>query len=266
MATRIVGSAFFNRVKIKTRVLNALIIRDLMLRFGHGNIGFMWLVGEPLILTVGVMIVWSLAYGSHKHGVNIMPLVLTGYSTLTLFRHFVNRYVHCFRHNAGLLFHRAVRPADTIVARGILESLGVLIAFFVAYIPLVLLNVTEPIDDFFVLLGAWFLLCFVCNGFAMILACLSELSDTIERFVQPTMYLMMPLTGAFYMVSWLPETAQKIVLYSPLVQATEMFRAGYFGPSVKTYWDVEYLFLFGLALNALSFPLMKIVQKRVESE
>ncbi|MGE6781491.1 ABC transporter permease [Ensifer adhaerens] len=259
-------SSLLEQLRVKRRVLNALLIRDLMLRFGHGNIGFMWLVGEPLILTVGVMGVWSIAYGEQKHGVNIVPVVLTGYSCLTLFRHFVNRYLHCFRQNAGLLFHQSVRPADTLFARGILESIGVLIAFFVAYIPLTLLGASEPIDDYLILLSAWVLLCFWVNGFATILACLSELSDTIERFVQPVMYLMIPITGSFFMVSWLPPSAQKLVVYSPLVNANEMFRAGYFGPSVTTYWSAEYLFLSGLVLNALALPLMQLVQKRVEVE
>lgn len=250
----------------KRRVVNALLIRELMLRFGHGNIGFMWLVGEPLILTVGVMLAWTVMYGNQKHGVTVMPLVLTGYSTLTLFRHMVNRYVHCFRQNAGLLFHRCVRPADTLIARGLLEVVGVLIAFFVAYIPLVLLGLVDPIYDYLTLLTAWFLLCFFVNGFATIVACLSELSDTVERFVQPLMYITIPLTGSFYMVSWMPRAAQELLLYSPLVHANEMLRAGYFGPGVTTYWDLSYLFLCGLGLNAIALPLVKSVQKRVEIE
>ncbi len=69
----------------------------------------MWLVGEPLILTAGVMAAWTVVYGEQKHGVMVMPLFLTGYSMLTLLRHLVNRFVHCFRQNAGLLFHRSVR-------------------------------------------------------------------------------------------------------------------------------------------------------------
>lgn len=259
-------AVYITRMKDKIRVVNALLIRDLMMRFGHGNIGFMWLVGEPLILTVGVMLVWSVIYGTEKHGVNIAPLVLTGYSTLTVFRHFVARYVHCFRQNAGLLFHRCVKPADTLFARGLLESIGVLIAFFVAYIPLLLLGFTPPIHDFSIVLVAWGLLCFLCSGFAAILACLSELSDTVERFVGPVMYLTIPITGSFYMVAWLPSAAQEFLLYSPLVHANEMLRAGYFGPGVKTYWDMEYLFLCGLALNAIAMPLINIVQKRVENE
>lgn len=250
----------------KRRVINALLIRELMLRFGHGNIGFMWLVGEPLILTVGVMLAWTVMYGEQKHGVTVMPLVLTGYTTLTLFRHMVGRYVHCFRQNAGLLFHRSVRPYDTLLSRGVLEVVGLLIAFFVAYIPLSLLNYIEPIYDYMTLLIAWFLLAFFVSGFATIVACLSELSDTVERFVQPMMYIAIPLTGSFYMVSWMPVSAQKLLLYSPLVHANEMMRAGYFGPGVTTHWDAYYLFLCGLGVNAIALPLVQSVQKRIEIE
>lgn len=259
-------SAAYGKLSEKRRVVNALLVRDLMLRFGHGNIGFMWLVGEPLILTVGVMLAWTVIYGEQKHGVTIMPLVLTGYSMLTLLRHFVNRYVHCFRQNAGLLFHRSVRPVDTLIARGLLETIGVLVAFFVAYVPLLLLGLTEPIDDYLTLLGAWFLSCFFINGLATILACLSELSDTMERFIQPLMYLAIPLTGSFYMVAWLPQSAQRLILYSPMVHGTEMLRAGYFGASVPTHWDAGYLLLCGLGLNAIALPLVQMVQDRVEIE
>ncbi len=259
-------TTLLGKLSEKRRVINALLIRDLMLRFGHGNIGFMWLVGEPLILTVGVMAAWIVIYGEQKHGVMVMPLVLTGYSMLTLLRHLVNRFVHCFRQNAGLMFHRSVRPVDTLIARALLEWIGILVAFFVAYIPLLLLYLTDPIDDYMLLLGGWFLSCFFITGLATIFACLSELSDTVERFIQPIMYLAIPLTGSFYMVSWLPTSAQNLILYSPLVNGTEMFRAGYFGPSVATYYDPWYLFFCGLGLNAIGLPLVHFVQKRIEVE
>ena len=119
---------------------------------------FMWQVIEPLMLTLGVMISWSFIYGERNHGVRVIPLVLTGYALLTVWRHMVARLTHAFRHGSGLLFHRHVRPADILVARGLLEAIGTLIAFFVAYIPLMLLDVIEPVDDYLVLLGAWTLM------------------------------------------------------------------------------------------------------------
>ena len=39
--------------------IQALIIRDIMLRFGRGNLGFVWTVLEPMILTTGVLGLWS---------------------------------------------------------------------------------------------------------------------------------------------------------------------------------------------------------------
>ncbi|WP_377295147.1 ABC transporter permease [Rhizobium sp. SG2393] len=252
------------KLRQKARTINALLVRELMVRFGHGNIGFMWLVGEPLILTIGVMGMWTLLYGEQKHGVKIMPLVLTGYSTLTLFRHIIGSYVNCFRANAGLLFHRTVRPVDTIIARGLLETIGVLIAFFVAYVPMRLLGYFDPIYDYSLLLSAWFLFCFGISGFGMIVACICQISETAERFVQPMLYLAIPATGSFFMVAWLPETAQKIVLLSPLVHCNEMFRAGYFGPSVATSWNGWYVVTWALVNNAIAWTLVKRTQRHIE--
>ena len=253
-------------VQRKWRVINALLIRELMARFGHRNIGFLWQIVEPLLLCLGVMISWSIIYGERNHGVRVIPLVLTGYTFLTLWRHMPARLTHAFRQGSGLLFHRSVRPADILIARGLLESIGVLIAFFVAYIPLEMLGVIDPVDDFLVLLGAWSFMCLFSFGAAMMIAALAHFSEAFERMVQPIMYLILPLTGVFYMVYWLPPVARQLVLYSPLVNAMEMFRAGYFGGSVPTFWSLSYLFIWSIILNALGLVLVLKAQRHIELE
>ncbi len=250
----------------KGRTINALLIRELMARFGHHNIGFMWQVIEPLMLTLGVMVTWSIIYGERNHGVRILPLVLTGYTLLTLWRHMVARFIHTFRHGSGLLFHRHVKPADILLARGTLEGVGTLIAFFVAYIPLMLLDIIDPVDDYLVLLGAWTLMTFFTFGASLIISALAHFSDAFERVVQPIMYLILPLTGVFYMVYWLPPEAQHVVLLSPLVHLSEMFRAGYFGPNVPTSWNVEYVLIWTIALNAIGWLLVLKAQRHIELE
>lgn len=250
----------------KARTINALLIRELMARFGHRNIGFMWQVIEPLMLTVGVMLSWTMIYGERNHGVRVIPLVLTGYTFLTLWRHMVARLTHTFRHGSGLLFHRHVKPADILVARGLLESIGTLISFFVAYIPLALMDFVDPVYDYLVLLGAWTLMCLFSFGAALIITALAHFSDAFERVVQPVMYLVLPLTGVFYMVYWLPDAAQSIVVYSPLVHISEMFRAGYFGPNIPTTWDVPFIVLCTIAVNAVGWVLVLKAQQHIELE
>lgn len=250
----------------KARIINALLIRELMARFGHRNIGFLWQVLEPLMLALGVMVSWTIIYGERNHGVRVIPLVLTGYTFLTLWRHMVARFTHSFRHGSGLLFHREVKPSDIIIARGLLEAIGTLIAFFVAYIPLQLLDVIEPVDDYLVLLSAWTLMCFLTFGVALIITAIAHFSDAFERFVQPIMYLILPLTGVFYMVFWLPPSARSLVLYSPLVHASEMFRAGYFGTSVPTFWSAAYIALWAVLTNAIGWVLVLKAQNHIELE
>lgn len=256
----------FPRLRKKGRTINALLIRELMARFGHHNIGFMWQVIEPLMLTLGVMVSWSFIYGERNHGVRVIPLVLTGYTLLTLWRHMVARLTHAFRHGSGLLFHRHVKPADILVARGLLESIGTLISFFVAYIPLQLLDVIRPVDDYLVLLGAWTLMCGFCFGVALIITALAHFSDAFDRVVQPIMYLILPLTGVFYMVYWLPAALRPIVLWSPLVHVSEMFRAGYFGADVPTTWNVSYILVWVIAVNAIGWVLVLKAQRHIELE
>jgi len=262
----IMNGSLSSAAQRKWRVINALLIRELMARFGHRNIGFLWQVVEPLLLCLGVMISWSVLYGERNHGVRVIPLVLTGYTFLTLWRHMPARLTHAFRQGSGLLFHRSVKPIDILIARGLLEAIGVLIAFFVAYIPLEMLEIISPVDDYLVLLGAWSLMCFFSFGAAMLIVAIAHFSDVFERMVQPIMYLILPLTGVFYMVYWLPPFARKAVLYSPLVHAMEMFRAGYFGKAVPTFWSLSYLLVWSIVINALGLVLVLKAQRHIELE
>jgi capsular polysaccharide transport system permease protein len=98
------------------------------------------------------------------------------------------------------------------------------------------------------------------------MAALSEMSDVLERVLPVTMYLTLPLTGAFTMQAWLPAKARDILAWSPLVNIEEMFRSGMFSEDVVTIFDVQYLFWFCLAMTAVGFVLFDYVQKRVDMD
>src|SRR5215207_4407796 len=109
---------------IQFRNIRALVLRDLMMRYGRDNIGFAWVILEPLLLTAGVMVVWSFTMGTSRQGVKIVELVLTGYMPLTLWRHMTNGPIMIFRRSAPLLYHRRITLFDILAARQILEFAG----------------------------------------------------------------------------------------------------------------------------------------------
>jgi capsular polysaccharide transport system permease protein len=254
------------KIQTTLRIIHALVLREIMTRFGREHLGFLWLVLEPLLLTTLVMIGMTILNGTTKNDVTIVQLVLTGYSMASLWRHIIGRFLHCFRHNAGLMFHRNVKPMDTILGRFFLETTGTLISFFVAYITLYLLDLIGPIKDLTLLLGAWYLLALFSFVAAVCIAALCELWEPLEKFVQPMLYVTLPLTGVFYLVSWMPSQYHNVLLLSPMVNTMEMFRSGMIGPTIQTYYNVEFVIYVTIFLAAFGLLLMRKAEAHIKIE
>jgi capsular polysaccharide transport system permease protein len=240
------------------------MLREMLTRFGRENLGIFWLMGEPLILTFGIIIMWSVI-GMHSEGeYGPVPLALTGYTLVTLWRHIVSRSVFCFRANAGLMFHRNVHYLDTLISRALLEIGGTGLSFSVAYIPLLLFGYAPLFADPLLVIGGWLFMGWISFGAGLILAGFSEMSEIVEKFVQPLLYITLPFTGTFYMVAWLPERAQKAVVYSPLVHSMEMMRDGLSGSAVEAVWSFTYLFISCIILTGAGLLVVRKSRKYVK--
>lgn len=258
---------FIEALAIQFRIIGALMMREGSSRYGHENLGFFWVMGEPLVLTVGVMGMWTMTGATHGHSdIGLVPFALSGYTLITLWRHIAAASPHLIRRNAGLLFHRNIRVLDILISRALLESMSILTAFFIAYLPLSLLGAMEPIRDPLVLLGAWVLHTWFSFAVGMIISGWSEISEPVERFVPPIMYLTLPITGAFFMLYWLPQDARNLLEWSPLVNAQEMFRGGLFPADIPTYWNAWYLMGWCVVLTAIGLPIVRKAQKHVTME
>lgn len=254
---------FLARFATQWRVIRALMIRDMMSRYGRENIGFLWLIGEPVLLIGGIIILWSVMKGTVTHGVSVISFALTGYSMLTLWRHIVGRGTNALKLNTGLLFHQNVRVLDTIIAQILMESISTFLSFMFCYLLLYLFGFVEFVYDPLLIALAWVLMTLFSGGFALCLGGLVEMSKPIERMLQPVMYFMLPLTGAFFMVDWMPQRARDVVLLFPMVHAQEMFRAGFMGPRLTYYYDGWYLFICGIIAFWLGLTFIKHAERNL---
>jgi capsular polysaccharide transport system permease protein len=87
----------------------------------------------------------------------------------------------------------------------------------------------------------------------------------VERIWHPTAYLLFPLSGAAFMVDWLPAQAQQAVLLLPMVHGVEMVRDGYFGPVVNTHYDVVYMAGCNLVLLLAALMLVRRAADHVKA-
>ncbi|MBB2175156.1 ABC transporter permease [Gluconacetobacter johannae] len=248
--------SLFTLFRVQTRVIGALLIRELHTRFGRENLGYLWIVGEPILFCAGVAIVWTAIRPAHEHGFPTTAIVITGYVPLTMWRHCLSRAINAFSANGSLLFHRQVTPLDLILSRVILEVMGALIAGLLVAVGAIMLGFMKPPVDYgLVYLGLFYHALF-CLGTALLVAPLSERSELLEKMVSIVSYLSIPLSGAFSMVDWISPHYRWILLLSPSVNNIEMERAGQFGYAAHAHFDLVYdtwataiLILLGLSLT-----------------
>lgn len=224
--------------RIQRRVIGALMIRELVTRFGRENIGFLWMMVEPLLFAGLVGVMWRYMKGPEEHGVSVIAFVATGYIPLTLFRYSVSRSVRVFAANSSLMYHRQIKILDFILVRFLIEVIGAMMAYLLIAVLLIVLDEFPVPADLGAFLLGWFLYCLFTLSLCLILAPLSEMSEVLEKIMPVTTYIMIPFSGTFNMTSWLTPTAQKVMYYSPFVQGMELMRYGIFGDSVNAMWNV----------------------------
>ncbi len=53
-------TSFVKACAVQRRVIGALLMREIQLRWGRRNLGFAWLFCEPLVFALPVLAMWSL--------------------------------------------------------------------------------------------------------------------------------------------------------------------------------------------------------------
>lgn len=237
-------------LEIQLRVIGALLMREVLTRYGRHNIGFLWLFFEPMMFTLGVTTLWTLA-GLHKDSpIPIVAFAVTGYSTVLLWRNMPSRCVAAIEPNLALMYHRQVKVIDIFAARLILEFAGASTSFITLASTFTFLGWMDPPQDILRVLAGWIMTAWFGFSLALLMGSLSSRSELVEKLWHPAAYLLFPLSGAAFMVDWLPPEAQEAILMLPMVHGVECVREGFFGSVIQTHYDLSYMAAFCLVLTA----------------
>ena len=256
----------FRASAIEWRVVHALLMREVLTRFGRHNIGFLWLFVEPMLFTLGVTALWTLAKQLHGSDLPIAAFALTGYSAVLLWRNMPGRTIGAVEPNLALMYHRNVNVMDIFLARLILEAAGATISFVVLSIVFIAMGMIEPPEDVLTVTIGWFMLAWFGFSLAIFLGALNEEYQIVEKLWNPSAYLLFPLSGAAFLVDALPIGAQQMVLYLPMVHGVEYVREGYFGSHFNAHYDLQYMAACNTVLLLLGMAQLRKVSRIVIPE
>jgi capsular polysaccharide transport system permease protein len=258
------NSSLLESLGIQGRVLHALLMREIITRFGRKNLGVLWLVGEPMLFTLGIVTLWSAVGLHHGSSIPIVAFAVTGYSSVLLWRNCASRAGGAIAQNKQLLFHRNVRVIDVLVVRILIEIGGATGSFIILSLLFIFVGwMPVPGDPLEVVFG-WTMLAWFGTSLALVIGAGTAFSEIVERLWHPVSYLMFPISGAAFMVDWLPDQLQTIVLLLPMVHGVEMLREGYFGNAVHTHYDIGYMAICCLILSLTGLYVVQEANRRVE--
>jgi ABC-type polysaccharide/polyol phosphate export permease len=242
--------------QINRRVIGALLLRELLTRYGRNNIGFLWLFVEPTVFIIVLTVAWS-TYRGGGGGLPIVAFALTGYPSLLLWRSTASRCIGSVNSNKPLLFHKQVTITDIFLARIFLELIAIsatMVALTAVFYAIGWLLLPE---DALEVIAGWLLLCWFSAGLGLTVGGLSEKTQIVSKVWHPIQYLLMMVSGVAFMVDALPEHSQQLILWVPMMNAVEIIREGWFGSQVQAHYDLEYLITFNVILTLVGLTLVR---------
>ncbi len=251
---------------VQRRVIRALMVREIIAVYGRNGLGAGWVIGEPLIFALPVLVLWSIVRNPFEHGIGIVSFMWSGYMPILLFRHVGGRMLFFIRHNSGLMFHRNVTILDIFIARCSIEVAANLASAAIVYTMFYMLGEMDLPHNLPMLMIGYLYMIWWCAAVGLLIGALCERSEWVEKIWQPYSYTYLFYSGFFYMAAWLPSRLRDIALCQPSLQAYEMIRYGLLGNRVQTYYDFGYTSFVLASLTAFGLLLLRTGRRYVVIE
>lgn len=248
---------------VQMRVIGAILLREMHTRYGRDNIGYVWMVAEPMLLATVIGLMHSGERTSYSGNISALPLAVFGYTVFIMFRGIVNRSEGAMEANGPLLYHRMVTVEDVVFARAVLEAGGTSANIIIMVSLMTLLGFTDlPARPLYVMMGVGFLF-WMSFAQSLIVTAISHDNKTVGRLVHVYTYFMIPLSGAFFQLEWLPASFRDALLWSPMPHIFEMARYGEFEAATDKYFDILFLTSWCMVLTLFGFISTRIMRRHM---
>lgn len=255
--------SFATGLRNQANVIGALIMRELHTRYGRDNIGYLWVIFEPMTLAIGVAIIHAAHPGRTGSDISAIALGTLGYCVFIMFRGIFTRAEGAIESNTPLLYHRMVTIFDIMFSRALLEGAGCSVSLFVLLFFGNMLGVAGPPNRPLYLLLALLLMMLFSFAAGMLACAWSHDNKLAARIIHPGTYLLMPLSGGFYMLSWVPQPYQNWLWHFPMVQIFEMARYGQFRAASGNFFSIPYIVGSIMLMTLCGMSAIRVMRKHI---
>lgn len=246
-------------------VVWALMMREVMTRFGRHKLGYLWAFLEPVV-HIAVWFVIRLIIRDRGGAADMSPWLFlsTGIMPFMMFWGMSGYVGGSISANRGLLAFPPVKPLDAMISRFLLELAILLVVSVALFGGMVAFGVAGWPDSISTLASAGGGMMLMGMGFGMCRAIGAAFFPAVTHFnmvITRTLYLS---SGLMFDPEKLPPDIQYWLSWNPCLHGIQLFRHGYSELYVTTLASPVYLYGWALSLLALGLFLERATRHRMK--
>ena len=238
-----------------SRVIGALVVREMITRYGRSPGGYIWAILEP----VGMVALLAIAFSQFIHvpplGESFILFYATGYVPFHAYSEIAGVVSSSVLVNRQLMQFPAVTPLDAVLARFILSVITIVVVTVLIFAGLFWL-LDEPVrlslGPIFAGMGAAMLLGLGVGTLNAVIFAFVPIWQRVWTIINRPLFL---ISAVFFTFESLPRQAREILWWNPLVHVVGEVRTGIYPVYQGAYVSLAYVmgvavlcFLLGAAL------------------
>lgn len=259
-------SAARSPLAVTLAVWKALFLREAVSRLSAGRAAWVWLLLEPLVHLVFLMVLHHLVFHRLTAGVDGGMFIATGLLAFFMFQRTAMRSMEAISANSAMFAYRQVLPVDTVLVRAALEGFLMIIASVVLLVGAGLFGFQAMPDESLPVMLAAAALWASGLGLGLSFSVVRELIPEFGKLVGMLFRPLYFISGIMFAASAIPQPYRAWLFYNPLMHGIELVHAGFF-PQFHAAPEASLMYVWGFALVTVFFGLalhVRFAERMVE--
>lgn len=244
---------------ITLSVWKGLFLREALSRIFSGRAAWFWLLAEPVFHVLSLIVVFTVIRVRVVGGIDTGVWLMVGMLAFFMFRRTGLQVMNAIDANQALFAYRQVKPIDTVLVRGVLEGLLMIIITSILLTITALFGYSVIPADPLAVLEAFFGLWLLGMGFGLVASVISRLVPELAQIIKLAMLPLYMLSGVIFPLSAVPQPFRNWLMFNPIAQGLEVVRLG-FASHYHTVPDLSIVYVYDFALVTIFLGL--VLQRR----
>ena len=261
--TRIAPRGQSNRFVRYANVIFALIMHDIKNRFFGSGIGQIVMVIWPFAHIIVMLVIYTFSKRPNPYGDSLLQYSCVSIFPFICFNYISRWIVFSASSNRSFLQYPIIKPIDLLVARAMLEIVGMSLVLGMMIIMLIAMGENAMPQDPIQALCAFAATIFLALGMGFLNGVISFVVPMWHIFYILVIIASYISSGVIFVASALPEQIRTPLSYNPLLICVEWFRSAYYSDYPTLLLDRWYCLKVSLTLLTLAFVLERLLRRLI---